>query len=303
MTRLIKLGLVISAVIVSAQTPNYAIQQAAKEWRDYTSFQRDELISYCGFLYSEEQYDRAILGYFQYLYRFPGDSIESLITYRIARCYELTGKTQLAVSYFNRVLEISDSSNEVNRLAWYHMLSIFVAEEKYDTVLQLTMNASDPFDIIFRSYVHLHKMEWEDARQAIKAAEAKFNNRGYSRLARPLLQAIEDIQQVPRKKTVIAALASIIPGGGFAYLDKWDSATASALSFYGLIIAGYAYKSNSGILIPVVLTASGVYAASIWKAVSSVQATNHNNLQRYIDYIIERYPVSGFVDLDEPEIF
>ena len=288
--------------ILSAQTPSYAIQQYEKEWQEYTSFQRDELLSFCGYCYTEGFYDRAILGYFQYLYRFPGDSIEPLITYRIARCYQVTGKTELALSYFNRVRELTPEQSEVNKLAWYQMVAIFLDEEQYDTVLTLTENARDPFDLTFRGYVHLHRMEWVEARQAFKAAEAKFNNRHYSRLLRPLFQAIDEAGQVPRKRVGLALLSGLVPGGGFAYLEAWDSAVASALSVSGLIIAGVVYRSEPKVLIPITVTGMAVYGASIWRAGTKVRGTNHNNLQRYIDFIISRYPVSRFVILDEPEI-
>ena len=70
------LVLVFCLSAVSAQTPNFRILQKEQEWQEYTSFQRDELIAFCRFLYSGEQYDRAVLGYFQFLFRFPGDTLD-----------------------------------------------------------------------------------------------------------------------------------------------------------------------------------------------------------------------------------
>ncbi len=305
MNRLILIIVMLTGLLgtILAQTPSYAIQQNEKEWKEYTSFQRDELLSFCGYCYAEGFYDRAILGYFQYLYRFPDDSLEALIAYRIARCYQLTDKMELAVAYFNRVREVAPEQSEIAKLAWYHMLRIFLDEQKYDTVLTLTENASDPFDLMFRGYVYMHRMEWNQARQALKAAEAKYNHTYYSRLLRPLLQAIDQADQVPRKRTALAFLAALAPGGGFAYLEIWDSAAASALSIGSLTIAGIFYRSEPKMLVPLSITGLAIYGTSIWKAVTSVRSTNRNNLQRYIDFIISRYPVSRFIELDEPEIF
>ena len=40
------------------------------EWRNYTSFQKQELVNFATFLYDEGFYERALLTYFQYLYKY-----------------------------------------------------------------------------------------------------------------------------------------------------------------------------------------------------------------------------------------
>ncbi|MFH1852862.1 MAG: hypothetical protein ABIA75_10985 [Candidatus Neomarinimicrobiota bacterium] len=288
--------------LVNGQVPHYAIQQYEKEWQDYTSFQRRELLSFSGFLYADGHLDRALLGYFQYLYRFPGDSIEPVIYYRIARCYEQTGNPALAVGYYRHAREIAGESDDVKKLSWYRLNQIYISEAKYDTVMSLTENSSDPYDLIFRGYVHLHRMEWSLARQAFKAAEAQFNQTEYSRLIRPLQQAIDEVGQVPRKKGGLAFICSLVPGGGFAYLDVWSSAAASLLTVSGLTLAGIIYPGSNLQSFVLIGGGLGIYGASIWKTVHSVSSTNISNLQRYIDLIIARYPASRFMRLEEPEI-
>ena len=46
------------------------------DWKNYTTFQKHELLSFCDFLIDGGHYERSILSLFQYLYKFPGDSLE-----------------------------------------------------------------------------------------------------------------------------------------------------------------------------------------------------------------------------------
>ena len=64
------------------------VDDIKEEWKDFTSFQRQELISYSTFLFNEGFYERALLGYFQYLYKYPKDELENATYYQIGKCYE-----------------------------------------------------------------------------------------------------------------------------------------------------------------------------------------------------------------------
>ncbi len=300
----IRFGLIFYLLsLLPGQTPSFAIQQEQKEWQEYASFQRAELLAFCNFLYKEQHYDRALLGYFQYLYRFPGDSLEPQITFRVARCYQQTGTDELADDYYRRVREIAPPGSDLQRVSWHYILNNQMEGGRYDTVLVLTENSTDPVDLTFRGYIHFHKMEWEAARQAFKSAEVGFRSREYSRKFIPIYQAIESVGYVPRKKTWITVLTALIPGGGFAYLGNWPSATASALSVLGVGGITALNWTEPKVAIPIAITGVGIYGISFWKTVTSVSSTNHSNLQKYVDYIILRYPASRFVGLDEPEFF
>ncbi len=303
-TRIIKYGLLLLfSGLVFGQTPSFAIQQHEKEWREYASFQRGELLSFCNFLYNEEHYDRALLGYFQFLFRFPGDSLEPAICFRIARCYQVTGATTLADDYFHRVRELAPPESELQRIAWHYILNNQMEAAHYDSVMLLTESSLDPVDQTFRGYIHFHRMEWAAARQAFKAAEAGFKDREYSRKFVPLYQAIESIGNVPRKKTGLTFISSLLPGGGYAYLGNRSSALATSVSVIVLSGLCAANWDEPRIALPLGMTGCAIYGISIWKTVNSVSSTNLTNLQKYVDYILLRYPVSRFVGLDEPEIF
>ena len=60
------------------------VEDIKEEWKDFTSFQRQELVSYTNFLYNEGFYERALLGYFQFLYKYPKDELEIATYFQIA---------------------------------------------------------------------------------------------------------------------------------------------------------------------------------------------------------------------------
>jgi hypothetical protein len=43
------------------QKEYHSVEEIEREWEEYTSFQRDELLSFCDFLFQEEYYERTIL--------------------------------------------------------------------------------------------------------------------------------------------------------------------------------------------------------------------------------------------------
>ena len=47
---------------------NYrSTEQIESEWQGYTKFQRDEMISFCDFLFNEGYYERCLISSFQFL--------------------------------------------------------------------------------------------------------------------------------------------------------------------------------------------------------------------------------------------
>ena len=94
------------------------VEDIKEEWKDFTSFQRQELVSYTNFLYNEGFYERALLGYFQFLYKYPKDELEIATYFQIAKSYENMENWDLARNYYNRIIEKSEldgaNSNAAN---------------------------------------------------------------------------------------------------------------------------------------------------------------------------------------------
>lgn len=219
------------ASVLSAQDPPYRRTDDIKlEWQDYTSFQKQELLSFCDFLTEEGFHDRALLAYFQFLYRYPGDPLEASVYYRIAQSYEYTSNPALARTYYDRVLSEADSSSVEFRAAEYKMHSLSLMEGDYDRILVETEHSEDPYDLTFRGYAYFHKLDWLSARQSFLAAEEKFDHQHYSDMLAPVFQAVDNAAAVEPKNRWISLAAAFIPGGGHAYLKQWESASGSLIS-------------------------------------------------------------------------
>ena len=212
---------------------NYrSVDEIKDDWLEHTKFQKQELLSFCDFLIDGEHYERALLGLFQYLYKFPSDSLEIPILYHIARSYDLSGNPILANRYYDEVINLTDENNRVYRAAYYRKLLIKYYQEDHDTILQQTENETDPYLIILRGYIFLNDLQWVEARQAFLSADERFSHRHYSSLIAPIMQTIDNAAEVPMKNKWQTLAASIFPGGGRAYLQEWGNAGGALASFF-----------------------------------------------------------------------
>jgi len=229
--------LLFSICIIYSQ--NYrSVDEIKDDWVEHSNFQKQELLSFCDFLINGEHYERALLSLFQYLYKFPSDSLEIPILYHIARSYDLSGNQALANRYYDEVINLTDENDRIYRAAYYRKLLIKYYQEDYDTILEETENETDPYLITLRGYIFLNDLEWVAARQAFLSANERFSHRHYSSLIAPIMQTIDNAAEVPMKNKWQTLTASIFPGGGRAYLQEWGNAGGALVSF--LLVASLA---------------------------------------------------------------
>ena len=207
-----------------AQQKYLDVKDIKEEWKDFTSFQRQELVAYTTFLYSEGFYERALLGYFQYLYKYPKDDLEIAAYYQIAKCYEKLDNWDLAKNYYNRIIEESLPSSSNSNAAKYQIHYIDLINQNYDEIIESTIGSKDPYEMIFRGYAHFENLEWEKSKQSFQAAESIFDHNHYSKLIQAWYRAIKSAENAPLKKKTPALLSSLFPGGGFIYLDQKKNA-------------------------------------------------------------------------------
>jgi len=136
-----------------------SIQHAQEDWQDYTQFQKHELLSFCDFLLTEGFHERALLSLFQYLYSYPGDSLETAVYYYIAQSYEFSENPDLAELYYTRTQEMSNSADMVFRAAEYRKMYLLLEAREYDQILEKTELSEDPYDLTFRGYAFFTEMD------------------------------------------------------------------------------------------------------------------------------------------------
>ncbi len=219
------------------------------EWQNYTSFQRQELVNFANFLFDEQFYERALLIYFQFLYKYPSDELEMAAYFKIGKCYELMGNWDLAENYYNRIIKESPSGSIASNAAKYQLSYVALQIGNYETIIEKTSQSLDPYDLIFRAYAHFKTLEWNESRVAFKSAEAEFDHNYYTKKIRPWYNAINTAENAPLKSRTPALLSSLLPGGGFIYLKQNKNAIgtlgASVLTYAAIFSASLVSQTKT----------------------------------------------------------
>ena len=241
----------IAFAVIICQENYRSIEQIESEWGNYTKFQRDEMISFCDFLYNEGYYERCLISSFQFLFRLPDDPVKPALLHLIARSYEEMENYSLSKKYYNRVMDIEPKTSKAYKAANYRYLYCDLMQGNLESVLSATTNSSDPYYLILRGYCYLKGLEWENARAAFISAEEIFNDKHYSKLMIPLYQSIDDVSLIKQHSKLKVALSGMMfPGGGqLALKDKKNAQGIIASSFllYSIYSLGSG-ENNSGSL-------------------------------------------------------
>ena len=129
------------------------------EWQNYTSFQRQELVNFATFLFDEQFYERALLVFFQFLHKYPGDELEIAAYFNIAKCFEMMGNWDLAEKYYNRIIKEKRLGSVDSNAAKYQLSYVALQIGNYETIIEKTSQSLDPYDLIFRAYAHFKMLE------------------------------------------------------------------------------------------------------------------------------------------------
>ena len=226
---------------------NYrSTDQIESEWGDYTKFQRDEMISFCDFLFKEGYYERCLISSFQFLYRLPNDPIKPALLYLIARSYEEMENYGLARRYYRRVMTLEPITSVAHKSAKYRETYSYLMEGNIDTVLLKTESSEDPYFLTMRGYGHLQSLEWESARATFISAEEKFKDKHYSKLMIPLYQAIENVSSIKQHSKLKVAISGLMfPGGGQLVLRDKKNAQGIFISTFLLYGVCLLYTSDA----------------------------------------------------------
>jgi len=232
---------------LSGQQRYRSVDEIKDEWTDYTSFQKDELVSFCDFLFKEKYYERCLLTCFQFLYKFPNDPLRPALLFTIARCYEELENYSLAHRYYQQVMKLEDENSKVHKASMYRDIYIDLLSGNSKKIISTTRSTNDPYLLTFRGYAFLKQLQWGSARTAFILAKEKFNHPHYNELMLPLFQIIENTQTVEtHNKYLVAFTGLFIPGGGQFMLrdiNKGQGIFASA----GLLALAYSWSRTKEI--------------------------------------------------------
>lgn len=221
-----------------AQQSSYRNKDDIKgEWEDYTSYQRDEMVSFCDFLFKEQYYERCLLTSFQFLYRFPNDPIESVVLYHIARCYEEMGNYELSQKFYRRVQNVSEFNSVTFKASQNREHFVLLKDKQLTSILNIDDDGKNPYTLLYKGYASLELLSLVEARQYFIEAEKQFNHPHYSKLLAPIYQTIENIQDVSQYNKLWVWLSGVaMPGGGHLLLKEWFDGHGILLSALSMVM-------------------------------------------------------------------
>ena len=265
-----------------AQENYRSVDQIETEWSNHTNYQREEMLSFCDFLFNEGYYERCLVSSFQFLYRIPDDPLKPAILYLIAKSYEKMGNYSLARRYYNRVMQIEEKTSVAYKASKYREIYSFLMEGDSKSVLKNTEASENPYFLTLRGYSYLQSLKWEEARTLFVSAEERFDSRHYSKLMIPLYQAIENVSNVRQHSHAKVAMGGmLLPGGGqFVLKDKQNGQGILATSL--LLYAMYNLSSNNEIDGTVHFDRSPGNVVPVYKGVSSGFKLSEGRLTRPI---------------------
>ena len=192
------------------------VESIEKEWKGYTSYQKEEALSFCDFLFKEGYYERCLVNAFQALYKFPDDDIVSVLNYYIGRCYEEMVNYKLAKIYYQKVIKKQPKDSQSYKASFYRSVYVSLMMDDVDNVLKITDSSkTDPYLLTFRGYSYLKKKNWDEARTSFISAQSNFSHPHYDKLITPLYQTIEELYTVPKhNRYLIFMMSSLFPGAG-----------------------------------------------------------------------------------------
>ena len=236
--------LIVTFSMLFSQENYRSTDQIESEWGDYTKFQRDEMISFCDFLFEEGYYERCLISSFQFLYRLPNDPIKPALLYLIARSYEEMKNYSLARRYYRRVMTLEPITSVAHKSAKYRETYSYLIEGDVDAVFSNTEDSKDPYFLTMRGYGYLQSLEWENARATFISAEEKFKDKHYSKLMIPLYQAIENVSSIKQHSKLKVAISGLMfPGGGQLVLR--DKKNAQGIFISTVLLYGVYSLSSS----------------------------------------------------------
>lgn len=235
-------------IIFSQENLYRSVDDIKKEWSGYTSYQKEEMVSFSEFLFKEGYYERCLLSLFELSYKFPNDPILPNIQYHIARCYEEIENYTLAQRYYKKAMDSELPNSFVHKAANYRFTHIHLLNENQDQAIFSAEGSNDPYLITFKGYAHLQNQQWEEARASFISAQATFNHQHYSKLITPMFKLIEDVADLPmHNKYLVFFSGSIIPGGG-QFLLKESSGGQGVLVSVAMMILINSWIDSSSLL-------------------------------------------------------
>lgn len=286
--------------LLHSQNVSGEIQVIQDDWKQYTTFQKKELLSFCDFLFEEEWYERSNLCYFRYLFLFPEDSLLPQLYYKIALGYDYLYDTEHALEYFDFVKRNSKPTSEEYQSAELRIAYLHLLKGDFGKFYESTEGRNNPYYHVFRGYAKLIELKWQAAEKEFLNAQKDFIMKDHEEQLKELIEACKNQSELPYRDKTKSIAFSIIPGGGRLYEKDWVAFSGTLVSS---ILAGIDIYMSQNFFLPRLLPAiaiAGVYSSSIIGTMRDITRSNRQLEEEYRKSILEKIPLEQFLTFPEP---
>jgi len=243
-------------------------------------------------------FKEAILQYYEFLFRFPDDSLAPKIAIKIAAVYQESGNYTLAEKHLKEAITKYNKTKYdlENRL---RLAFLYYEKEDYSTAIEYALKQPEPPFRMVEIYCWIRLGEIEDADSLV----ASFDTEGYS------TEIIEEYGNLRAsnahlhwtRKYGAYTLSALVPGTGRILMEEYKDGMLTAVGFYGLVkVAAYALKNHPAFYY---YTATGTliyYGLNMYSTHFAVQRFTDRIMKQNLYRLTEIYPLSDQLHLPLP---
>lgn len=246
-------------------------------------------------LFSEKDYETALVEYKRFVHFFPGHSNLNRANFQIARCLFHLKKYHESAAAFNKIILKNENTAITNQAVFLQSDAFLKLGNKgyAQIVLQNYLHITNDPDIKDKIYAKLGRLYLQQADTGGQEPLIKANHY-FSKISPPnrerlsidqYTDLIRKIENTPKKSPVAAGLFSIVPGGGFLYCERPKDALVTFLLNTGLMFAAWqAYDNDNEALAGVIgFVETGFYSGNIYGAISSAHKYNRHQILKILD--------------------
>ena len=249
----------------------------------------DKQYEYAGKLFREGAFEQAITEYRRFLDFFPKDERSRSAQFKIGSAYYHAKRYNDAITALESVIR-ADTIDALTIKSYQTVSDCYLKLGQATpgvTTLEKLMNRVDDKNLKDQTryaigWIFLDQLDFDRAVSSFNQIEGP--NRNKYRID-ALIPEIETARSMEDKDPTLAGLLSVIPGGGYLYLERYRDALISFLINGALIYAAYESFNNDLYVLGGIISVVGVgfYAGNIYGATTSAHKSNRSQKQNFID--------------------
>ncbi len=245
---------------------------------------------FADYLFSKQQYYRAITEYERYLYNNPDSKYKDEAAYKIGLCYLYGEQYNDAINYFYNYLE-DFSNSKYSRDAFLKIVDAYYIIGNYDDAIfeleDFSRSTTDKDMKIYSKFylgkLYFYKYEWDKAYNKWKEVKTKYNL-----MVDKYMAMCQEGKKLPHKSPVVAGgLSMILPGLGQIYTGDYGDALAVFLvnGIFGYLIYDAVVEKNYVRLGIWSFLEFGWYSGTVYGAIRGAERYNLRQKEQFVKSI------------------